>query len=261
MRRHLLASAVLTSLLVGTVAPAALGEVIPVDPGAKVSAGREIVGSGQNLPSIQAVEIYDVGPGPADLINRYYSSGAVERDQRQVAAAALRWTKAWLRETCGSTQPAKVRACRAAAVFDIDDTLLSSYPTLSTNVPAFTWDSATSDASVEDCTKPVIDATRRLFNAFKKLGVTPMLITGRSDTQREETVRCLEAVGISGWETLVMRGSDNRLPASVYKSQARKALEKKGWTIGPSTGDQISDMSYGHLGRGFLLPNPMYFIP
>ncbi len=185
----------------------------------------------------------------------------MERDQRQVAAAALTWTTSWLRDTCGSTRPAKVRACRAAAVFDIDDTLLSSYPTLSTNVPAFTWHSATSDASVEDCTKPVIEATRRLFKAFKRLGVTPMLITGRSDTQREETVRCLEAAGISGWNTLVMRSPDNRLPASVYKSQARKALEKKGWTIGPSVGDQISDMSYGHLGRGFLVPNPMYFIP
>lgn len=259
--RRLVTAVALTSVLTGGIAPVASAEVIPVDPGAKISAGKEIIGSGQNLPSIQALEIYDVGPGPADQINRYYSSGSVERDQRQVASAALTWTKRWLRKTCGGLKPSTVRNCQAAAVFDIDDTLLSSYPTLSTNEPAFSWDSATSEASVNNCTKPVIQATRNLFTALKKLGVTPMLITGRSDSQREATIRCLEEVGISGWGSLVMRAADNRLPASVYKSRARRNLERQGWKIGPSTGDQVSDMSYGHLGRGFLLPNPMYFIP
>jgi len=34
-----------------------------------------------------------------------------------------------------------------------------------------------------------------------------------------------------------------------------------GVKIGPSIGDQVSDMSYGYLGRGFLLPNLMYLVP
>ena len=35
------------------------------------------------------------------------------------------------------------------------------------------------------------------------------------------------------------------------------ALEKKGYAIIASIGDQVSDMSWGHLERGFLLPNVM----
>ena len=27
-----------------------------------------------------------------------------------------------------------------------------------------------------------------------------------------------------------------------------------------SVGDQVSDMSFGHLRRGFLLPNTMYYL-
>jgi acid phosphatase len=37
-------------------------------------------------------------------------------------------------------------------------------------------------------------------------------------------------------------------------------LERRGFTIVASVGDQVSDMSYGHLRRGFLMPNTMYYI-
>ena len=47
----------------------------------------------------------------------------------------------------------------------------------------------------------------------------------------------------------------------MFKAQARKALEQKGYTILVSVGDQISDMAGGHLGGGIWLPNPIYFIP
>jgi hypothetical protein len=38
-------------------------------------------------------------------------------------------------------------------------------------------------------------------------------------------------------------------------------LEREGYTIIASLGDQVSDMSFGALKKGFLLPNLMYFIP
>ena len=261
MRHTPVVPVLLAVLLIGVAAPVASAEVVPVDPGATLSAGRSILGSGQNLPSINGTDVYTIGPGPAAQIDAYYSSGTAARDQRQVAAAALTWTKKWLRETCGSTKPAKVRACRAAAVFDIDDTLVTWFPVLSTNDPAFSINSTRSNDAIAECVPPVIGATKRLYTSLQRLGVTPMLITGRPDTQRADTVRCLESLGISGWNTLVMRSAGDERPASVYKSQARKGMERKGWKIGPSTGDQISDMAMGHLGHGFLIPNPMYFIP
>lgn len=154
-----------------------------------------------------------------------------------------------------------MRSCKAAAVFDIDDTLVSSQPVLSTNSPAYDYEPATSNASVANCTTPVIEATKSLFLRLKRSGVTPILMTGRPERQRQETTSCLESLGVSGWQTLIMRAEGDDRPASVYKAQARKGLQQKGWKIGPSTGDRISDMSFGHLGHGFLLPNPMYLIP
>lgn len=129
------------------------------------------------------------------------------------------------------------------------------------NTPAYDCDSATSNAYVTDCTTPVITATRGLFLRLQRSGVTPILITGRPESQRDGTTSCLESLGVSGWQALVMRAEGDDRPAPVYKAQARKGLQPRGWKIGPSTGDQISDMSFGHLGHGFLLPNPMYLIP
>jgi hypothetical protein len=38
-------------------------------------------------------------------------------------------------------------------------------------------------------------------------------------------------------------------------------MQREGHRIVASIGDQVSDMSMGHLKSGFLLPNLMYFIP
>ena len=248
-------------LTVAVLAPGASAEVVPVDPGAKLSAGKQIVGSGQNLPSMQAEGVYLVGPGPIAQVEAYYSSGAAARDQRQVAGAALRWTKRWLLETCGGTTPSTVRACKAAAVFDMDDTLVSWFPILSSNDPALSIDSSRSNEAMATCAAPVIDGTRRLYRSLLALGVTPIIITGRESSHREETERCLDSLGMSEWQSVIMREPGDARSAASFKSQARKALERKGWRIGPSVGDQISDMAFGHLGHGFLIPNPMYFIP
>ena len=68
--------------------------------------------------------------------------------------------------------------------------------------------------------------------------------------------------GVTGVKQLILRSpQDEALTAAVYKSRARAGLEKKGWKIALSLGDQVSDMSLGHADAGFLLPNPMYFIP
>jgi hypothetical protein len=48
--------------------------------------------------------------------------------------------------------------------------------------------------------------------------------------------------------------------SAEYKALARESLKRDGFTIVASVGDQVSDMSYGHLKRGFLMPNTMYYI-
>lgn len=242
------------------VTPVAHAETVAVDPGRKVSAGKPITGSGQNLPTLKAANIWDIGSYPAGLIESYYTDGQALRDQAAVARAGRIWAQRWARDVCGSTS-AQVRDCRLAAVFDIDDTLLSSYPTLSTNTPAFTYSSTTDDAATTQCTTPVIQPVKQFYLALQRMGYATFLITGRSESKRDATVACLNQNGITDWADLVMKPTGSTATASVYKAQARRALVREGWRIGPSTGDQVSDMSYGSLAHGFLIPNPMYLIP
>jgi hypothetical protein len=257
---RLVAFAVTTAMMLSGAA-IAHAEVVPVDPGKSVSAGKPIIGSGQNLPTLGAQATWNIGANPAEYVNAYYSSGAALRDQRDVALAARAWSKKWVRETCGGTAPATVRSCKAAAVFDIDDTLLGSYPTLSTNTPAFTFSSDAFNAAATDCTATVIEPVKKLYLALQRMGVATVLLTGRGESLRDATSNCLRQAGIANWESLILKQPDDNDSASVYKAKARKALVKSGWRIGPSVGDQISDMSLGALEHGFLIPNPMYLIP
>ena len=51
------------------------------------------------------------------------------------------------------------------------------------------------------------------------------------------------------------------LTAEEFKSDARRRIERDGYRIITSIGDQLSDSTGGHVIRGFRLPNPMYFLP
>lgn len=242
-------------------ATSALAATVPVDPGPALSAGKAITGTGQNLPSLNVTANWVIGPNPAAQVNAYYASG-ITTDRTEVARAALRWTRSWVKSTCGSIKPAKVRACKAAAVFDIDETLLSNYDWISTLPQPFTFgDGTASTAATQNCTTPVIQPTVDLFNSLKRLGVTPFLVTGRSESDRAVTLACLAKSGITGFEALILKPAGNTQNAGQRKADQRHELIKQGWKIGPSVGDQISDMSLGSLEHGFLLPNPIYFLP
>ncbi|MFM7597441.1 MAG: HAD family acid phosphatase [Actinomycetota bacterium] len=62
-------------------------------------------------------------------------------------------------------------------------------------------------------------------------------------------------------EAAAVAGAAAAVSADVYKSQERDKLQRSGHRIVASIGDQVSDMSLGHLKAGFLLPNVMYYIP
>lgn len=260
-RRTLAVSVGFAVALVAAAPPSAHAEVVPVDPGRAITAGKPISGTGQNLPSMGSAVDWNIGSWAATQVNDYYTSGRAAKDQADIARAALTWTRQWVKEVCGETQPAKVRRCKVAAVFDIDDTLESNYPVLAAAEPAFTYSGASSYAAESTCAYPVIPANRRLFSDLHRMGLTVFLITGRAESERNVTIACLNAGGITGWQGLIMRPPNSTVSAAVYKSVARARVEKQGWTIGPSIGDQVSDMSLGHLEHGFLVPNPMYYLP
>jgi predicted secreted acid phosphatase len=234
---------------------------VTVDPGSVLSSGKPITGTGENLPSLQATSPWNIGSYAAAQVESYYTSGEASADQTSVSRAALRWTRSWVQRVCGGSKPAVVRTCKAAAVFDIDETLLSNVPVLAAATPAFTYEPAAADAAVQNCSTPAIDPVKSLFVSLRRLGVTAFIVTGRPESERAATSACLTKVGITGYKALILKPSGNTQSAGARKADQRRELIAQGWKIGPSIGDQISDMSYGSLAHGFLLPNPMYFIP
>jgi len=254
-----ISAALATAVMVS--APMTSQAVVNVDPGAKTSAGKTIIGSGQNLPTLGSSLPWDIGSEAKDQVVAYYTDGTALRDRRDVTNSAKNWTRNWLKQTCGSLKPIVIKNCNAAAVFDIDDTLFSSYGVSSTNTPSFTYDPTRSSIAETTCQLPTIKTTKKLLKNFQSWGMDIFLITGRYESERAGTIACLNAAGISDWKQLTMRQEGDKSLASTYKAKNRRAIEETGVKIGPSMGDQVSDMSYGYLGRGFLLPNLMYFIP
>jgi hypothetical protein len=66
---------------------------------------------------------------------------------------------------------------------------------------------------------------------------------------------------LDGYQLILKSPEDRESTAASFKAKVRRQLEGEGYTIIESIGDQVSDMSFGSLNKGFLLPNLMYFIP
>ena len=196
----------------------------------------------------------------APQVSDYYTGRQIQQDRADVTLAAWRFVRDWTRQECGTTK-ASVRACKAMVVFDVDETLLNSYSYSIAQDPQFTFNPTTWTEYVDACGYSAIPQTRELLNRLKALGVHVALVSAGARDTKAAMVACLNARGISGWDRYVMRGdaADNMSDAE-YKALARSALKKRGFTIVASIGDQVSDMSYGHLKRGFLMPNTMYYL-
>ncbi len=253
-----LSSAVLLSSVAAPVAQAA---VAPIDvPGQPTV----IYGVRNTLPPLSATASYTAGPGMSAAIKAFRASGAYAREQREVAFYASRFQAIWVRDRCPGKKGHAATPCpdgrRPAAVFDIDDTLVSWYGLYAAN--DFTYSPAVSTKAIDGCATPRIAPVVQFYRDTIARGITPFLITGRSDADRQATVACLASLGIRGYQELVMRTAEQQsLTALAYKSAERARIERDGYRIVASIGDQVSDSAGGHTRRGFLLPNPMYFIP
>ena len=259
MRRHLAAVSVaaLSGLVILTTAvpaqaqyPSALGTPTTY------SAGKPLWGTLQNVPGIGATEFTYVGPTMGSTIEAYYASEHVA-DLKAMAKKARVLLREQLDERCGGDP----KACKAMVVFDIDETLFNNYTYWANETPPFSLDDTNWTSYVENCETSVNGPIRAFYRLAQEKGVKVAVITGRPVTQTAVTQQCLREKGITGWADFTAKPVDDTRSASVFKAQARKALEIKGYTILVSVGDQISDMAGGYLGGGIWLPNPIYFIP
>ncbi|CAM0910304.1 unnamed protein product [Alopecurus aequalis] len=109
---------------------------------------------------------------------------------------------------------------------------------------------------------PALSSSLKLYNELQGLGFHIILLTGRSESQRNATEENLLFAGYQSWEKLILRqSSDIGKTAVQYKSERRAAMEVEGFKILGNSGDQWSDLIGLPVStRSFKLPNPMYYI-
>ena len=144
-----------------------------------------------------------------------------------------------------------------AVIFDIDDTLLSTYQCNKSIQFGY------SDSHFTYCAEHgLFTPIKTSINFYKKLrseGIKTFIITGRKQKEHDITIKNLNEIRINNWDGLYLKPDDYKLKSAIpYKSGIRKKIESQGNLIILSIGDQISDSAGGHTKYGIKLPNPMY---
>ena len=259
MRLRIVLLAIVALALAAPAAPAA---VVQYQYGA-IDHGMAITGSDQHLPPLAAPAAYMVPQTLGPSVVALRQSGGYTADIRDTVAQARVYLDRWLDQRCGPhASVAKVQRCHAMIVSDIDDTIVSWYPFYRQETVDWQYLPAAEAVWMANCTNPAIAQTVALLKHAHARGVELAMITGRKVPDRAATATCLARLGLGDYRYLILRTpAEYDLTAAVYKAQRRQLLERAGWQIALSIGDQVSDMTGGYADHGFLLPNPMYFIP
>ncbi len=188
-------------------------------------------------------------------LKRYHDDGSYAREFSSAITQAKEILKVHLELNRTRAQKKKL-----ALVLDIDETSLSNYNDMVTL--NFGGSLKTIDENIAQGHDAVLKPTLDLYNFAKKQGVTIFFVTGRHDTVREATIRNLENAGYHGWKAIFFKPNDYHQPSVVpYKTHARQIIEKQGYEIVESIGDQWSDLAGGFADNTFKLPNPYYYLP
>jgi hypothetical protein len=147
---------------------------------------------------------------------------------------------------------------KRAIVFDVDETVLSNYSAI--DADNFTF-GTNSQAEATNEIGTAIEPSLELYKLAQKRGIATFFITGRRENTRQHTDSNLRREGFTDYTALILKPDDSSATTVDYKAGARKAIEKQGYRIIASVGDQYSDLAGGHEDVAFKLPNPFYFLP
>jgi len=164
----------------------------------------------------------------------------------------------FLKQSVQSAKPGE----KLALVLDIDETSLSNWAVETHDDFGYIPNDSNWCIALR-CGK-AIPSTLRIFREAESDKVAVFFITGRPETQRDDTEANLKAEGFDRWEYVYLRPvnhpSDQKV--EVYKAGERKKIAAKGYRIVLNVGDQMSDLTGDPLAdHSVKLPNPFYFIP
>ncbi len=188
-------------------------------------------------------------------VTRYHDTGAYEHDINTVTNAALDHVAYRVKKNNKTTHPKKL-----AAVFDVDETMLSNYPGMV--IMNFGGSIKQMRQQEDEANDPAIAGTLKLYKLLNKDDVTIFVITGRKPYQLNATIKNLKDVGYSGWKKIILKsGEYNSLNTIQFKLKMRQQITDMGYDIIVNIGDQWSDLKGGYADRTFKLPNPFYYLP
>lgn len=144
-----------------------------------------------------------------------------------------------------------------AVVSDLDETLLDNRPYFEEVNKDFTW--ADFEKWVFKAKAPNLPATASFLKWAREQGFNIIFLTGRTENMRMVTTANLVRNKVA-YDGLFMRGDNDRRPASKFKAETRRNIEKMGYKIVVNIGDQDSDLAGGVAMDGEKLPNKLYFV-
>jgi len=182
-----------------------------------------------------------------EQVKNYYESGAYAEETEQIISDAInKISKMELNEN-------------SAVVFDVDDTLLSSYEYTSSIGFGFSY--PTWKEWIHDERLTAVPQVKKIYDWLVQKNVNIILLTGRRSDECESTYKNLMSEGFTTFDTLICRPAhESKIDAADYKPAQRKALTAKGYEIIACFGDQWSDLNGEYTGLKVKLPNYLYLI-
>jgi predicted secreted acid phosphatase len=165
---------------------------------------------------------------------------------------------AFLKQSVESSKPGE----KLAIVLDIDETALSNWAVEAHDDLGYIPNDSNWCVALR-CGQ-AIAGTLRIFREAEKDHVAVFFITGRPESQREDTAANLKTEGYDHWEELYLRPEDHSKAQTVteYKSGDRAKIVARGYRIVLNVGDQLSDLAGDpQADHSVKMPNPFYFIP
>jgi acid phosphatase len=188
-------------------------------------------------------------PATPEQIIAYHDSGEWDADIAAQMRKARRFVAAELRDPPARRRP--------AIVFDIDDTVLSSYECMKRS----NFEHVALGGCVINREQERIRPALSLYRFAIRRRVAVYFVTGRPDDIRAHTENQLNDAGFNGRHTLYMRRDDSAESAAPEKTRYRRRITRRRNRILANLGDQRSDLVGGYAARRYKIPNPMYHTP
>jgi acid phosphatase len=188
-------------------------------------------------------------------IRQYHDSGEYQKEFKHVVKQA----ETFIINTANAYNKLPEHK-QPAVVFDIDETTLSNYNNIEKY--DFTSDKAQILTHIRKAESTCLKESLSLYQHLLQHHIAIFFVTGRHLTEKEATIRNLKQEGYTAWKEIYFRPDTDKAPSAIpYKSSTRALIEKNGYQVIATIGDQYSDIKGGHALKGFKLPNPFYYLP